>query len=67
MYLLIQKNSLFDNPNSISEITQYVNDSLRLISDRLRVDKYLVEDFIKFISGIKLDKELIREYFRTYV
>ena len=70
IYLLIQKNSPYDSgTESINKLINRLNLMLfnSFNSDRVVIDKYVVEDAAKFISGIKLDNELIREYFRNHV
>ena len=70
LYLLIQKNSNLDgNITEIEKLVSQINNKLfeTFNSDRVVIDKYLIEDVSKFITGIKIDRELIREYFRNHV
>lgn len=52
-----------------------IDHSVKLIDKQLRnysyerhyISKYSVLDYSIFVNGIKLDKEMVREYFRNYV
>lgn len=69
IYLVVQKNSLLHRSMEISELIKQLNNKMRTYysTDRLEIDKYIIEDFSMFLSGIKIDRELVREYFRNYV
>jgi hypothetical protein len=67
IYLLIDKNPALST--NIDGIVEHINTRIRLYysTHRLQIDKYAVEDFSAFLSGVKIDRELIRGYFRQYV
>lgn len=49
----------------IEKITQ-INDKLKNFSDgKHYISKYAILDYNSFINGIKIDKEVVREYFRN--
>jgi hypothetical protein len=54
---------------NVGSIVEHINKQIRLYysTDRLQIDKYIIEDFNSFLSGVKIDRELIREYFRQHV
>lgn len=68
IYLVIdKKNSTLSA--TFDSIIERINKKIRLYysTDRLQIDKYIIEDFNLFLSGVKVDRELIREYFRQHV
>jgi hypothetical protein len=69
IYLVIQKNSTLHRSMGVSELIEQLNNKIRSYysTDRLEVNKYLIEDFSVFLNGIKMDRELVRGYFRNYV
>jgi hypothetical protein len=54
---------------SVDSIIEHINKKIRLYysTDRLQIDKFIIEDFNLFLSGVKIDRELIRVYFRQHV
>lgn len=65
IYLVIDKK----RPALSESIVDEINTKIRMnyTTDRLQIDKYIIEDFNLFLSGVKVDRELIREYFRQHV
>jgi hypothetical protein len=68
IYLAIDKKYPTLSAN-VDSIVEHINKKIRLYysTDRLQIDKYIIEDFNSFLSGVKIDRELIREYFRQHV
>lgn len=68
IYLILDKKYPILTAN-VEGIIDYINKKLRIYysTDRLQIDKYAIEDFNAFLSGVKLDRELMREYFRQHV
>jgi hypothetical protein len=68
IYLLIDKKypALYANLDSI---INHINKKIRRYysTNRLQIDKHIIEDFNDFLSGVKVDRELIRVYFRQHV
>jgi hypothetical protein len=65
---------MFDKKNPIlsakaENVIDHINKKIRLFysTDRLQIDKHVIEDFNAFLSGVKIDRELIREFFRNHV
>jgi hypothetical protein len=53
----------------VDSVINHINKKIRLYysTTRLQIDKYIIEDFNEFLSGVKVDRELIRVYFRQHV
>jgi hypothetical protein len=53
IYLLIDKNPALST--NIDSIVEHINKKIRLYysTDRLQIDKYIIEDFNSFLSGVK--------------
>jgi hypothetical protein len=68
IYLIVDKKYPTLSAN-VSSIVEQINTRIRLhySTNRLQIDKHVVEDFNAFLSGVKIDRELIREYFRQHV
>jgi hypothetical protein len=68
IYLVIDKKHPTISAN-VDSIVDHINKKIRLYysTNRLQIDKHAVEDFNAFLSGVKIDRELIREYFRQHV
>ena len=72
---MLQKILNFDNKVSWVNHLPYENDALiKEYSNffannfsRIKIDKVAVLNKNKFLTGIKIDNELLREYFRNYV
>ncbi len=69
LYLLIEKNSEYDSGEKSKKLVKNINARLKVnfSSNLVFVDKYDVADFAQFITGVKIDRELIRDYFRNHV
>lgn len=69
LYLLIEKNSEYDSEEKSKKLVKNINARLKVnfSSNLVFVDKYDVADFTQFITGVKIDRELIRDYFRNHV
>lgn len=65
IYLVIDKKYLTFSESIVDEINTKIR--MNYATDRLQIDKYIIEDFNLFLSGVKVDRELIREYFRQHV
>jgi len=63
IYLAIWKSS-----DDIDHSVKSIDKQLRQYSDEKHyISKYSVLDYSTFVNGIKLDKEMVREYFRNFV
>lgn len=69
IYLVVQRDSILHKSMEMPELIRQLDTKIRVYysTDRLQIDKYVVEDFSVFYSGVKIDKELIREYFKQHV
>lgn len=69
LYMLIEKDSEYDSEEKSAKLVKNVNARLRdyFSSNLVFVDKYHVADFTTFITGVKIDRELIRNFFRSHV
>lgn len=56
-----------ENVQDVGNVVKKINDQLKKIIDKHYVVKFAVLDMTEFMSGVKLDHELIRNYFRKYI
>jgi acyl-coenzyme A synthetase/AMP-(fatty) acid ligase len=60
--------AIWQDYNKINETVKNIDEKIRNHSENLHyISKYKVLDKSEFMSGIKIDNELIRHYFRKYV
>lgn len=68
IYLVLDKKYPVLAANA-DKVIDHINKKMRVYysTDRLQIDKHVVEDFNAFLSGVKIDRELVREFFRQNV